>query len=390
MKTIIVLLSIAFFTQTFAQPVPDLLIQAGAGAAEVWNDSIYFFGGSDRWGGAVLYPRIYKYNGNTWRYYDSIPDNNMWDVKSVIVEDDVYLLSGWRSGYRLIRKYNLSDREWTYLNNGPNPETYGTTAEYVAGFIYHFNRSGNVYEYDIANDIWTTKIPNIIPGYDLSSIVYQNEIYIIGFYDSTFFKYSPATNTWTQLAKTIYPISGCSMNVLDGFIYCAGGSPQGNPSEQRNTLLVYNIQENSWHEDEFRLMNSKIMMADVIYRGEIYLLGGFDSSSAAVNTVERIIPTGPVSSINESVIPSDFMLYQNYPNPFNPATTIKYMIKTPAHVKLSIYNLLGENIVELADEYKYPGSYEIKFDASNLSGGMYFIRLKAGTFTSTKKCLLLK
>ncbi len=96
-------------------------------------------------------------------------------------------------------------------------------------------------------------------------------------------------------------------------------------------------------------------------------------------------------TINVQVLsPTEFSLSQNYPNPFNPTTTIKYSIPNPGSVKLLVYNSLGEKVTELVDEYKEAGSYKINFDASDLSSGIYFYKLKAGRFTSVKKLILLK
>ena len=80
----------------------------------------------------------------------------------------------------------------------------------------------------------------------------------------------------------------------------------------------------------------------------------------------------------------------NYPNPFNPSTTIKYEIKELTDVKLKVFDILGREIFTLVNEEKPAGSYEIVFDAISLPSGVYFYRLQAGEFISTKKMLLLK
>ena len=89
-------------------------------------------------------------------------------------------------------------------------------------------------------------------------------------------------------------------------------------------------------------------------------------------------------------IPDGFSLSQNYPNPFNPATTINYSIPKEALVTLKVYNVLGEEVDILVNEIKQVGNYETNFDASSLSSGIYFYRLKAGDFIETKKMILMK
>ena len=88
--------------------------------------------------------------------------------------------------------------------------------------------------------------------------------------------------------------------------------------------------------------------------------------------------------------PIRFQLEQNYPNPFNPSTTINFTLVKASNVKLNIYNLLGQKVAALVDEKMNAGLKSIVFDAKELSSGVYFYRLEAGSFISQKKMLLLK
>ncbi|MFC2103117.1 T9SS type A sorting domain-containing protein [Bacteroidota bacterium] len=88
--------------------------------------------------------------------------------------------------------------------------------------------------------------------------------------------------------------------------------------------------------------------------------------------------------------PGSFQLYQNYPNPFNPITKIKYQIPKLSFVTLKVYDVLGNEIETLVNEQKPPGSYEINFNSSELTSGVYFYKLQANEFISTKKMVLLK
>lgn len=98
-----------------------------------------------------------------------------------------------------------------------------------------------------------------------------------------------------------------------------------------------------------------------------------------------------IGSIEVEVVPPKvFALEQNYPNPFNPATTIKYSVPISGFVNLSVFNVLGEKITDLINKELEAGSYELSFNASNLSSGVYFYKLEAGSFTSIKKMMLIK
>jgi len=92
----------------------------------------------------------------------------------------------------------------------------------------------------------------------------------------------------------------------------------------------------------------------------------------------------------EVVTPKVYELSQNYPNPFNPATTIQFSIADLRFVELKIFDLLGREVRTLVSEERAAGSYSAKWDASNLPSGTYIYRLKAGSYTETKKMILMK
>jgi photosystem II stability/assembly factor-like uncharacterized protein len=102
------------------------------------------------------------------------------------------------------------------------------------------------------------------------------------------------------------------------------------------------------------------------------------------------MPNDPVVSVGR--IPRSFSLIlgQNYPNPFNPNTTIKYELAKSSLVRLSVYDILGREVSELVNEMKEAGVYEVSFDASGLSSGVYLYRLQTGNSVLVRKAVLLK
>jgi hypothetical protein len=89
-------------------------------------------------------------------------------------------------------------------------------------------------------------------------------------------------------------------------------------------------------------------------------------------------------------VPTNFTLHQNYPNPFNPSTKIKYQIAEHSFVSLKVYDVLGSEVAKIVNEEKPAGIYEVEWNASGFSSGIYFYQLKTGNFVETKKMLLLK
>jgi hypothetical protein len=88
--------------------------------------------------------------------------------------------------------------------------------------------------------------------------------------------------------------------------------------------------------------------------------------------------------------PGAYSLLQNYPNPFNPSTIISWQLPVRSRVLLKVFDILGREVTTLVNEEKTAGKYNVKFDASNLSSGIYFYQLKAGDFIQTRKMLLLR
>lgn len=117
-------------------------------------------------------------------------------------------------------------------------------------------------------------------------------------------------------------------------------------------------------------------------------LGGSFVTEDPSGTCTGASVTGDIEEVE--TIPTEYALYQNYPNPFNPSTLIKYQVPEKSFVLIRVYGLLGEELATLVNEEKNAGSYEVNFDAGQLSSGFYIYTIRAGNFTSTKKMMLMK
>jgi hypothetical protein len=87
---------------------------------------------------------------------------------------------------------------------------------------------------------------------------------------------------------------------------------------------------------------------------------------------------------------SGFSLAQNYPNPFNPRTRISYILARPIHVRLVVFDLLGREVATLVDENQFPGEQVVEVESDRFASGVYVYQLVAGSFTSTKKMIVVK
>ena len=138
----------------------------------------------------------------------------------------------------------------------------------------------------------------------------------------------------------------------------------------------------SWTETNSGLSNLYVTSIDINSSGYIYAGtygGGVFRSINSTVSVEQ-----------ENILPSIYFLNQNYPNPFNPNTIINYSIPNQSYVTLKVFDVLGREIETLVNEEQAAGIYEIDWNAENNSSGVYFYRISTGSFSDTKKMLLIR
>jgi len=149
----------------------------------------------------------------------------------------------------------------------------------------------------------------------------------------------------------------------------------------------------------FDTLDGKSAVGGVGVAKETFLLGAIrmDSLAQDCDIYIRIIdPLTGIEKIESDQIPAGFTLYQNYPNPFNPSTKLRYALQSESRVSITIYNLLGQEMIQLLNKIEKPGIHELTYNAINLSSGIYYYRMVAtskdgrNTISTTKKLILLK
>ncbi len=195
---------------------------------------------------------------------------------------------------------------------------------------------------------------------------------------------SDGGHDWTEV-NTNMPISGFStaswVYGTDIVFICSSSS------STHNTIIRSNDNGLTWHDQltpdlsiveiDYVKTNSEIIAYAVTSGGMVL------KCNQPVNLLVDLDSYTPTIS-------SEFTLEQNYPNPFNPATTIRWQSPESCVQKIKIYDILGNEVKTLVDEFRPAGTYEIQFDASALASGIYFYRMTAGNYSSVKKMILLK
>ena len=242
--------------------------------------------------------------------------------------------------------------------NSSNVEMKGSWAEYsFKGFEGKILRTNDLTNYN--------------------SLTYFFNISDEAFYDVFIFK-TPNT-TWTQNANyTLY-----------------------NPSDSLQVIINQaDLTQKGWHRVGTLYLEAgyrKVLKVD----NKFLEAGKYLVSDAVMLMINRKLSPDVVVSVeqnkSDNVVLTHFNLSQNYPNPFNPTTTIRYSIPSnkeyhsvPQQVSLRVFDILGREVATLVNEEKSAGSYEVKFDGSSLTSGVYFYQLKVESYTATKKLLLLK
>jgi len=296
---------------------------------------------------------------------------------AVIIQNN-FLYKGTLNGI-----YRSADRgnTWTLINNGiNNPYKEGRSLTSYNNIIYagigvydlHIYKStdfGDNWEY-ISQDIPTNAIPYSLYAYD--------NILLCGTANGVYKSTNYGTN-WIL-------IPGIPGNIgLFGF--ASSGS--------KNIFISawdYGVYISNDYGESFNLKNDGLqsLRCTALYKFGNYLFLGTNPTTLPCKVYRR--PLNEVIGIKNisTEIPSEYKLYQNYPNPFNPTTNIKYQIADNKYITIKVYNILGKEIGTLVNEKQSPGIYEVSFNGSRLSSGIYFYRIQAGDFMQVKKMVLIK
>jgi len=306
-------------------------------------------------------------------------DNSKWEIDLKWESEYSNELISKITEYRFVLDWELS-QQYTY--------TYNAQGKQIEELIEIWNESGNVFEN--SNLTTTTYYPNgqiseeISKSWDIDNQQWSEENYYL--YE---FQYDANGNRIEYMATMAIEFSGFSMLTK---------TKLQSEYDSNNYLiedLDFNWDDNSsaWIElskSEYSNDTEGNPLVVIIYNK---LSGAWDYSEKLTYNYDGAVGF----ELDKNSIPETFSLSQNYPNPFNPTTTIKYSIPvvdanftSTTNVILKVYDALGKKITTLVNENKSPGNYEVEFNASDLTSGIYFYSLKSGNNVMTKKSLLVK
>ncbi len=154
-------------------------------------------------------------------------------------------------------------------------------------------------------------------------------------------------------------------------------------------LLAFSSSDSGWINYKYKI-GTLVSPGSNIYIGFRQWVSSTTNAGASfsLDLVHVTEPVG-IKQVDRN-LPSSYILYQNYPNPFNPESVITYEVPIYGFVKVIVYDLLGKEIKVLVNEFEKAGRYDVPFNASELPSGIYFYKLSSGSYTESKKMILLR
>ncbi len=333
-----------------------------------------------------IHPNGDVYCGDGEKIYRSTDDGNFWsnvtsnlpggevEVQGITFNSagDVFLATA-ESG--VIRSTD-NGQSWSFINNGL-PDLDVRTLATNSNDVLFASNGVSVYRSTDDGENWV-EINNGLTDTDIVEFaIGQNDVLLGATYSDGIFRSTNNGNDWTLSLDT--DISYMAVNgpeIYAGSEVIVGGG-------------VFRSVDNGLTWTPMNDNLPSLQINSLAYRPGDRLFAEVRS-----NGLYAINLTTDVKNINNE-IPDEFNLVQNYPNPFNPTTKISYSIpsvETHGHasVQLVVYDILGRVIATLVNKQQKAGYYEVQFNASGLSSGVYFYKLLAGSFMQTKKMLLLR
>ena len=202
-----------------------------------------------------------------------------------------------------------------------------------------------------------------------------------GLNDQYTFKTNQSSSLWdshNQCKPSFFAAAnvGINYNALDSLITYAGTLSENEYTPATWSLLAAAL--TSANAAKARNYSASVS-------ADTALDGANDSLQAALAGLVKT-----VSGVDVVDGPHSYSLSQNYPNPFNPTTVVRYSVPEVSHVRLVVYDLLGREVGVLVNERKQPGTYTVRFDASGVASGVYIYRMETGSYSASKKLVVVK
>jgi len=346
---------------------------------------------------------IYDITNNTWTEIqnDLIP-RRYGSAEYISSQNKIYIFNGWYYGSNpsivrtdTIEIYDVTNGALSYSTSNPYPVNYAGSAVwndkiYIFGGGTDTGTSNRLYEYDPSTDQWL-RLPDMPESKTTGGRIVDGVLYVFGGYTGTtstrIDAYDIQDSSWTFIANMPVGVSSHASAVSGKYIWLVGSY------DNLQLLAIFDTETNIFSQLSNN-MTGRRHAAAVVVDTNLYIYGGSQTSSStsALKSLEYANISNYLVSIpdNKFEIPLGFNLFQNFPNPFNPKTHIRFSLPKAIQVKIKVYNMLGQNVAELLNEFRNTGHHKVIFDGSYFSSGIYFYKIQAGEYQKVRKMLLVK
>lgn len=369
------------------------------------SGSIYHIGGQKKYGNSSIKSKdAFKYDiiSDTWTQIESMPTARM-NLASAVVDGKIYVIGG-DVFYDKNEMYDPATETWTTLAPMPTKRQHIKAVVldskiYIFGGLTSWNTVSAITEvYDTKTNTWETKKSMPIKKHNYSVAIVNGKIYLFGgstsdqgniwVQTSSVEVYDPEMDSWEAISTMPSVRFNPGIGVLDNKILIVGGYEGGSVCRR---VDIFDPGNNSWSSGT-KISKYTVAMGSTCHNNKIYIVGGSDggpSWNCYTNVYEGSFENlTSVEKKNEK--PEGYKLCQNFPNPFNPSTTIKFELPEVSHVKMILYNNIGEKVKEIINSEYTKGTHSVKFNFGELSSGTYYYKMIAADFQETNKMVLLK
>ncbi|HEX2984701.1 MAG TPA: choice-of-anchor J domain-containing protein [Ignavibacteriales bacterium] len=379
----------------------------GGGPAYGFNKYIYAFtsDANDRVNDLIM---KYDKDLHTWTHAGNLPQD-LEEFIPIQVGGKIYIAGG-RAKNVFSSKLYIYDTESGALDAGADmlePSVYYVAGSYGDSLLYIMGGWGNggvvenIQIYNINTTSWAYGSPLNKAGEDrffMGGSIAGNKIILVGG-DTGLMDFTDAVDIGLIDAENPYNITWTSDIFPGGYAYSTpAGSWYGKNRKYmffyEDELWAYNVETDEWlycPKPIASAEGSRSNLVPVVRNDSVYIvaISGTVTEWLYIGKDERLIGVNEEPNLSA---PKEYSLSQNYPNPFNPSTKIKYSLREPGHVSLTVYDMLGREVKTLINELMSAGEHEVIFNAAelNLSSGLYLYRIRSGSFVQTKKLMLIK
>lgn len=316
---------------------------------------------------------------------DGIPVSFTTDGENIVYVTDSYLVYADLAGNEIwSRTFNSLTHDSPLIDNSDNIYVIGSdTTNHFVDKLFSIDKEGNI-RWEFIIDGNTHSTPPTIDSQ--GNIIFQGGKYLND--DVRFAIYSIDYDGNENWSKVIDPdLDDRDLYVGHPLTCDPDGKIYFGSSFGKNFYCLNSNGELLWKID---LEGNEFDSTPVIGSDGTLYIGAHISSLNTFHTRNLIAIKDKPNSVEDEETPTEFKLYQNYPNPFNPTTRIKYQVSSIREISLKVYNVLGKEVTTLVNEVKPAGNYEIEFDGSDFTSGVYFYVLQVSGMRLSKKMLLIK